>query len=190
MEYLFHIIWCWVHFYFCLNFVNIFAFFSFILFRVVCIYIHFHVLFLCSLSTQMDEETFNRGNGICFLCRFPTLSHEDAFFHGACWHVECLNNLGNGWMATLDPNALPFYLWLFNHWNGIVEFVMINGQLHLDWPSYSPLNDPIMELLDDSVSEGGEVILIVSDSEGNGAEVSANDDSIASDAPSTEIEDV
>ena len=29
--------------------------------------------------------------------RIPDSSHEDAFFHGACWHVECLNNLGNGW---------------------------------------------------------------------------------------------
>ena len=125
-----------------------------------------------SLSHQMDEETFNQGNAICFLCRFPTLPHEDAFFHGACWHVECLNDLGTGWMATLDPNPLPFYLWLLNHWNGIVQYVMINGQLHLDWPSNLPLNDPTIVVLDDSewpdqpdsVSEGGE-ILIVSDSE-------------------------
>ena len=68
---------------------------------------------------------------------------------------------------------------------------MINGQLHLDWPSHWPLGDPtIMALYDfewpevhdpeceaaeaeyehgyviDSVSEGGEEILRVSDSDG------------------------
>ena len=53
-------------------------------------------------------------------------------------------------MLTLDPNPLPFYLWLMNHWDGIVEYVMINGQLHLDWPSHWPLGDPTIMLLDDS----------------------------------------
>ena len=146
----------------------------------------------------MDEETFNRVNGICFICKFPTFFYMKTLSFMERWHVVCLNNLGNGWMAPLDPKPLPFYLWLFNHWNGIVEFVMINGQLHLDWPSHSPLSDPMLEMLDDfewpdqpdSVSEGGGEILIVSDSEGNEAEVSANDESIASDTPSTEIEDV
>ena len=73
---------------------------------------------------------------------------------------------------------------------------MINGQLHLDWPSNYPLNDPTIVVLGDSewpdqpdsVSEGE--ILIVSDSEENDAEVSADDESIASDMPGTEIEDV
>ena len=53
-------------------------------------------------------------------------------------------------MQTLDPNPLPFYLWLMNHWNGIVEYVMINGILHLDWPSHWPLGDPTIIVLDDS----------------------------------------
>ena len=42
----------------------------------------------------------------------------------------------------------------------------------------------------DLISEGGEEIQILSDSEGTEAEVSADDESIASDTPSTEIEDV
>ena len=108
-------------------------------------------------------------------------------------------------MQTLDPNPLPFYLLLMNHWNGIVEYVMINNQLHLDWPSHWPLDDlTIIELDDsewlgghdpewvaaeteyengnviDSVSEGGVEILRVSDNEGNEGQVSADDESIAS----------
>ena len=42
----------------------------------------------------------------------------------------------------------------------------------------------------DSVSDRGGEILIVSDSEGNEVEVSADDEPSASDTPSTEIEDV
>ena len=142
----------------------------------------------------MDEESFNKGNEICFLCRFPTLPHEDAFFHGACFHVNCLNDLGNGWMATLEPDPIPFYLWLLSNWDGVVELVMVDGQFHLDWPSHWPLNDPLVEAwpddpdpeweaaeaeyegvapanASDSVTEGGE-ILIISNNEGNEAEVS------------------
>ena len=78
------------------------------------------------------------------------LPQEDAFHHGACFHVECLNNLGDGWMQTLNPNPLPFYLWIMTHSNGIVEYVMINGQLHLDWPSHWYLSDPTMLVLDNS----------------------------------------
>ena len=91
---------------------------------------------------------------------------------------------------------------------------MINGQLHLDWPSHWPLVDPTIIVLDDSkwseahdleweaaeaeyengdvidsVSEGGGEILRVFDNEGNQGQVSADDESMASDTPSTEIED-
>ena len=66
------------------------------------------------------------------------------------WHVECLNNLGYGWMQTLDPNPLPFYLWLMNHWNKVVEYVMINGKLHLDWLIHWPLGDSTIIVLDNS----------------------------------------
>ena len=105
---------------------------------------------LCSLSFQMDEETFNQGNGICFICRFTTLPHEDAFWHGACFHVECLNNLETGWMETIEPSPYPLYIWLFNHWNGTVQYVLINGILCLDWPYHWPLGDPTVEILDDT----------------------------------------
>ena len=115
-------------------------------------------------------------------------------------------------MQTLDPNPLPFYLWLMNHWNGRVKYVMINGILHLDWPSHWPLGDPTIVVLDDSewlkvhdpeweaaeaeyenggvidsVSEGGGEILRVSDIEG--FEVNEDNESIASDTQSTEIKD-
>ena len=53
-------------------------------------------------------------------------------------------------MQTLDPIPLPFYLWLMNHWNGIVEYIIINNQLHLDWFSHWPLGDPTILVLDDS----------------------------------------
>ena len=117
-------------------------------------------------------------------------------------------------MQTLDSNPLPFYLWLMNHWNGIVEYVMINGQLHLNWPSHWPLGDPTIIVLDDSewpgvhdpdweaadaeyengdvidsVSEGGGEILRVSDGDKIEGQVNEDGESITSDTPSTEIED-
>ena len=117
-------------------------------------------------------------------------------------------------MQTLDPNPLPFYLWLMNHWNGIMEYVLINGQLHIDWPSHWPLGDPTIIVVDDSewpdvhdpeweaaeaeyengdvidsVSEGEGEILRVSDSDGIEGQVNEDGESIASDTPSTELED-
>ena len=53
-------------------------------------------------------------------------------------------------MQTLDPHPLPFYLWLMNHWNEIIEYVMIYTQLHFDWPFHWPLGDPTIIVLDDS----------------------------------------
>ena len=76
---------------------------------------------------------------------------------------------------------------------------MINGQLYFDWPFHWPLNDPMIGVLHDfewpdqlnSVSNGGEgEILIVSDSEDNEDETSADNESIGSNTPSTEIESV
>ena len=91
---------------------------------------------------------------------------------------------------------------------------MINGQLHLDWPSHWPLGDPTIIVLDDSewpevhdlewkaaeaeyengdvidsVSDGKGVILRVSDSDGIEKQVNGDGESIASDKPITEIED-
>ena len=91
---------------------------------------------------------------------------------------------------------------------------MINGQLHLDWPSHWPLGDPTIIVLDDSewpdvcdfeleaaeaeyengdvidsVFEGEVKILRVSDSNGIDGQVNEDGDSIASDTQNTEIED-
>ena len=102
--------------------------------------------------------------------------------------------------------------------NGIVKYVMINRQLHFDKRLHRPLNDPTIEVLDDSewpkvpdpeweaaeaeyekalpinaidfVSQKGGKFLVVSDSEKNKGEVSVDGKSIASDTPSTEIENV
>ena len=81
-------------------------------------------------------------------------------------------------MDTLELSPFPFYYWLFNNWNGIVEYVMINGQLCLDWPYHWPLSDLI-----------GKEILRVSNSDGIEERVNEDDESIASNTPSTEIED-
>ena len=91
---------------------------------------------------------------------------------------------------------------------------MINGQLHLDWPSYWPSGDPTIIVLDDSewpdvrvleweaaeaeyengdvidsVSEGEGEILRVFDSDGIEGQVNEDGESIPSNTPSTEIED-
>ena len=91
---------------------------------------------------------------------------------------------------------------------------MINGQLHLDWPSHLPLGDPTIIVLDDSewpdvqdfeweaveaeiknidvidfVSEGRGKILRVSESNEIEKQVHEDAESIASDSPSTKIED-
>ena len=100
-----------------------------------------------------------------------------------------------------------------NYWNGIVKYVMINGQFHFDWPSHWPLGDFTIIVLDDSewpevhdpeweaaeaesengdvidsVSEGGEEILRVSASDGIKGQDNEDGESIASNTPSTEIE--
>ena len=168
----------------------------------------FSILF--SLFAQIDEESLNQGNGICFICKFPTLPHEDAFFLGACFNIECLNDLSNGWIETLEFDLIPFNLWLCSNWDGVVELVMVDGQFHLDWPSNWPLNKPVVESwpddpdsewkaakaeyeriapsnTSDSVSEGE--ILIIFDSKENEAEVSEDNETIVSDAPNTEVVD-
>ena len=117
-------------------------------------------------------------------------------------------------MQTLDPNPLPFYLWLMKHWNGIVEYIMINSLLHIDWPFHSLVGDPTIIVLEDSewpevhdpewqaaeteyengdlidsVSKRKSKILRVSDSNGIEGQVNEDGESIASNTPSTKIED-
>ena len=98
----------------------------------------------------MDKESFNQGNGICYVCNIPTLPLEDAFWHEACVHVDCLNNVGTGWIKTIKPDPLDFWFWLFAHWNGQVSFSILNGRFHLDLDPDRPLNDPLINVLDDS----------------------------------------
>ena len=73
----------------------------------------------------MSEKPYNRGNSICYICKSPIFSHEEAFFHGAPFHVECLNHIGTNWMATLEPDPVFFFIWVGKNWilgNGISCF--------------------------------------------------------------------
>ena len=121
----------------------------------------------------MSEESFNRGDSMCYICKSFILPQEDAFFHGAPFHVDCLNNIGNGWMAAFEPDPVSFFMWIGENWMlGDMEFVVMNGRLSLyldrDWE-----NDPLVEVLDDSENpsvgandaEIPEVLVIESDSE-------------------------
>ena len=44
----------------------------------------------------MSEEILNRGNSNCYIRKSFIFSHEDAFFHGAPFQVECFNNIEYG----------------------------------------------------------------------------------------------
>ena len=98
----------------------------------------------------MDKESFDHGNGMCFLCKCFLLPHEDAFFHGAPFHVECLNQLGNGWMEVLEPNPVPFFIWLMNHYNGVVEVAVVNGEFQLYVADHWWMDDPFIDVIDDA----------------------------------------
>jgi hypothetical protein len=79
----------------------------------------------------MDKESFDSGRGMCFLCKLFLNPQENAFFHGAPFHVECLNKLGNGWMEVLKLKPVPFLCLLLNHFNGVVEIAVVNGEVQL-----------------------------------------------------------
>ena len=121
----------------------------------------------------MSEESFNRSDSICYICKSPIFPHEDAFFHGAPFHGKCLNNTGNGLIATLEPDPVPVFMWIKENWIlGNVEFVVLKGRLSFclnrDWQL-----DPLVKVLDDFENPSGvayeaeipEVIVISSDTE-------------------------
>ena len=64
----------------------------------------------------MSEERFNIGDSMCYICKSFILSHENSFFHGAPFYVDCRNHIGNGWMATWDPDPVPFFMWVGENW--------------------------------------------------------------------------
>ena len=124
----------------------------------------------------MDEESFNQGQGICVLCECFFLPGEDALWHGACFHVGCLMELGDGWMQVYQPDPLPFLLWVSGHSH--LEFQSWNG--HLIWLS-AAVADPEWEAAEaeygpnalESFSHNGEDELSLKDSEGDATTVSA-----------------
>ena len=132
----------------------------------------------------MDEESFNQGQGVCILCECFILPGDDAFWHGACFHVDCLMELGDGWMVTLEPDPFPFLWWVWNHSYLEWEFESVNG--HFLWPAAVLQDaDPEWEAAEaeygpnalETISHNGEVeILLVTDSEGDATEVGAEED--------------
>ena len=119
-------------------------------------------------------------------------------------------------MAHIVPDSVSLFLWLATHWNRMVKFVVTNQfQIYID-PDWDEI-DSLIDVLDaseypdepdldwkaaegdsesgedveaiETVFESEEDILIVSDSEGNGTEVSSDDGTAVSDAASTEVED-
>ena len=92
-------------------------------------------------------------------------------------------------MEKLEPDPLPLLLWVMNHWNGLMEFVYVNGEFsHVVWPAYDPHeDDPNWDQNElETASNGEDEILVVSNSEGDATEVSEED---VSDAPNTEFVD-
>ena len=99
----------------------------------------------------MDEESFNQGHGICFLCKYLIFPQEDAFFHYAPFHVECLMKLDDQFYRLLDPDPTFFYNWLSFCYDGRFttnvddneRFVVVPDP---DWP----LDDPNIHVIDDA----------------------------------------
>ena len=141
----------------------------------------FHLVYFILCFPQMDEEFFNQVQGVCFLCISFILPGEDVFWHGACFHVECLNELGNDWMETIEPDPFPFLIWVMERHE--TEFESVIG-LFL-WPaSLLQDEDPEWEAAEaeygpnalETASHNGEVdILLVTDSEGDATKVSAEE---------------
>ena len=120
----------------------------------------------------MIEESFNKGDSICYICKTSIVLHEDAIFHWAPFYMECLKNIWNGWITTLESDPVFFVMWIIKNWIlGNIQFVVLIGQLSFyldrDWK-----HDPVVEVLDDSENlpvlaneaEIPEVIVIDSDS--------------------------
>ena len=128
------------------------------------------------------EKCLHENHGICILYKLLILPHEDAFCHGACLHVLCLNALGGGWMDKVVPDPVHLWEWILEHYEGELDFVVVNGQFHLEWVE---VVDEVGG--DETASNGEDEILMVSNSEKDATEVSAEEN--VSDAPSTEIED-
>ena len=81
-----------------------------------------------NLYELISGESFNNGELICYICRNHVSLQDYAFFNAAPFHVDCLNNIGEGWKEIADDNRLPFFMWLFDNWERKkVEFETVNG---------------------------------------------------------------
>ena len=87
--------------------------------------------------------------------------------------MDCINHIEHGWMATLEPDPVPVFMWIGENWIlGNMEVVVLTGRLSLylyrDWE-----HDPLVEVLDDfknppvvpNIADLSQVIVITSNSE-------------------------
>ena len=86
---------------------------SLLLCCAVCIYLF---VFFCIIlpfnliDYWISTNSFNRGNFMCYICKSAIFQHENAFFHKAAFHVDCLNHIGNCWIATLEFDSVAFFV--------------------------------------------------------------------------------
>ena len=108
--------------------------------------------------------------------------------------------LGDGWMQVFEPDPLPFLLWIWDHSH--LEWVFQTWNGHLMWPATLLLGvvdaDPEWEAAEaeygpnalETASHGGEEeILLVTDTEGEATEVSADESAQDEEATETSAEE-
>ena len=62
-------------------------------------------------------------------------------------------------MATLEPDPVPFFMWLGENWIlENMEFVVLNGQLSL-YLDRDQENNPLVEVLDDSENSPDVIVI-------------------------------
>ena len=53
-------------------------------------------------------------------------------------------------MEVMEPNPVPFFIWLMNHYNGVVEFAVVNGEFQLYVADHWWMDDPFIDVIDDA----------------------------------------
>ena len=76
----------------------------------------------------MDKESFQEMACVFSVnCSYYHMKTRSFMVRLFTW--SALIKLGNGWMDVLEPNPVPFFEWLLIHYNGVVEFAVVNGDL-------------------------------------------------------------
>ena len=90
----------------------------------------------------MDLESFNAGNGDCWICTAAT-GPENGFFYGAPFHDDCLNTLGTDWNSkiTVPPNPLLLFDWVKEQYYRIAD-MQSPGLVVVDDSERPVISDP------------------------------------------------